>query len=111
MTATTLRADPGALAAAQAAFRADHPEFDLAAVAALRAREYARLDAQAHVYLDYTGGGLYAESQLREHHELLRHGVFGNPHSTNPTSQAATALADEARAAILAHFNADPAEY
>ena len=25
-----------------------------------------------HIYLDYTGGGLYAESQLRQHQELLR---------------------------------------
>ena len=27
----------------------------------LRATEYARLDAAEHIYLDYTGGGLYAE--------------------------------------------------
>ena len=56
----------------------------------LRATEYARLNALDQVYLDYTGGGLYAESQLREHMALLSGGVFGNPHSTNPTSQAAT---------------------
>src|SRR4051812_13459384 len=37
----------------------------------LRATEYARLDAQQQVYLDYTGGSLYAESQLRAHMELL----------------------------------------
>ena len=37
----------------------------------LRATEYARLDALDQVYLDYTGGGLYAESQLREHMALL----------------------------------------
>ena len=30
----------------------------------LRASEYGRLDAHDHVYLDYTGGGLYAESQV-----------------------------------------------
>jgi selenocysteine lyase/cysteine desulfurase len=101
MTATTLHADPNAVATPLTDFRENYPEFDLAAVADLRAREYARLDAQGHVYLDYTGGGLYAESQLREHHALLRHGVFGNPHSTNPTSLAATELADRARAAIL----------
>ena len=56
----------------------------------LRAGEYARLDAQDQVYLDYTGGGLYAESQIRQHMALLSDNVFGNPHSHNPTSQAMT---------------------
>ena len=37
----------------------------------LRQREYGRLDAQSQVYLDYTGGGLYAESQVRQHVQLL----------------------------------------
>lgn len=78
---------------------------------ALRAAEYARLDAQHHTYLDYTGGGLYAESQLRAHMEMLRTHVFGNPHSSNPTSQAMTDLVEGTRAAILAFFNADPKEY
>ncbi len=77
----------------------------------LRRTQYARLDAGEHVYLDYTGGGLYAESQIREHEELLRKNVFGNPHSTNPTSQAATKLVDSARAAVLQFFRADPREY
>ena len=36
---------------------------------ALRAAEYRRLDENGHVYLDYTGSGVYAESQLREHAE------------------------------------------
>ncbi|MDY0088272.1 MAG: aminotransferase class V-fold PLP-dependent enzyme [Coriobacteriia bacterium] len=77
----------------------------------LRAGEYARLDRQGHTYLDYTGGGLYAESQIRAHHEMLAAGIFGNPHSHNPTSLAATRLVEEAREAVLAFFNADPAEY
>lgn len=78
---------------------------------ALRAREYARLDAGRHVYLDYTGGGLYAESQLREHMELLRGKVFGNPHSSNPTSMAITELVEDARRYVLQYFNASPDEY
>ena len=81
------------------------------AVDALRAREYGRLDAHNQVYLDYTGGGLYAESQLREHQALLRHGVFGNPHSSSPASGASTRLAEAARHAILAYLNASPDEY
>ncbi|MBU4555688.1 MAG: aminotransferase class V-fold PLP-dependent enzyme [Actinobacteria bacterium] len=77
----------------------------------MRASEYARLDSLGHTYLDYTGGGLYAESQLRAHHELLSQGIFGNPHSHNPTSLAATKLVEEARDKVLAFFNADPDEY
>ncbi len=74
----------------------------------LRARDYERLDRLGHVYLDYTGGGLYSESQVRRHHDLLLNGVLGNPHSGNPTSRAASELVDEARAAVLRFFNADP---
>ena len=84
---------------------------DAEAIEDLRAREYGRLDAQDHVYLDYAGGGLYAESQLREHQALLRHGIFGNPHSNSPTSRLATGLADQARRAVLAFFSASPDEY
>jgi selenocysteine lyase/cysteine desulfurase len=54
---------------------------------------------------------LYAESQLRKHQELLRENVYGNPHSSNPTSLAATGLVEETRKYILQFFNADPAEY
>lgn len=94
------------------AFRAAHPAYDeTAAIDDLRAREYARLDAEGHVYLDYTGGGLYADSQLSEHMAILRGHTFGNPHSCNPTSQAATVLCEDARAAVLRYFRADPAEY
>lgn len=101
-----------AFAAAEAAFREAYPVFALTqTLDDLRAREYARLDAQGHTYLDFTGGGLYAESQLREHLALLSGQVFGNPHSTNPTSQAATRLMDEARAAVLRFFHASPDEY
>jgi molybdenum cofactor sulfurtransferase len=77
----------------------------------LRAVEYARLDLGGHIYLDYTGGGLYADSQLRRHHRLLAEHVFGNPHSSNPTSQAATHLVEGTREYILKFFNADPDEY
>ncbi|MBN1146261.1 MAG: aminotransferase class V-fold PLP-dependent enzyme [Anaerolineales bacterium] len=77
----------------------------------LRATEYARLDAQAHIYLDYAGGGLYAESQLQKHMELLREHVFGNPHSSNPSSLAATRLVEQARRSVLEFFNALPDEY
>ena len=77
----------------------------------LRATEYSRLDRLGHVYLDYTGGGLYAESQLRDHLALLNNGVFGNPHSHNLTSLAMTELVEHVRAYVLQYFNASPDEY
>jgi molybdenum cofactor sulfurtransferase len=79
--------------------------------AELRRTEYARLDTAGQVYLDYTGAGLYAESQLEEHFGLLRGGVFGNPHSVNPTSAAMTELVEQARSMVLAFFGASPDEY
>ena len=52
----------------------------------LRDAEYARLDARGQVYLDFTGGGLYAASQVRDHAQMLCEEVLGNPHSLNPSS-------------------------
>ena len=78
---------------------------------ALRSTEFGRLDEMGQVYLDYTGSGLYAASHLREHEAFLEHHVLGNPHSENPASVAATGSVDDARAAILDFFGADPAEF
>ncbi|HLI06408.1 MAG TPA: aminotransferase class V-fold PLP-dependent enzyme [Ktedonobacteraceae bacterium] len=102
----------GEMREAEQAFRQAYPAFaSTSAVDDLRAREYARLDDGGQIYLDYTGGGLYAESQLREHFDLLRTGVFGNPHSQNPTSRATTELVEQARASVLDFFHASPDEY
>ncbi len=76
-----------------------------------RRRELGRLDREGHVYLDYTGGGLYGESQVRRHMEMLLGSVLGNPHSSNPTSAAATAYVESCRRRVLDFFHADPAEY
>jgi hypothetical protein len=109
---TRTRAKSRTLADAQAAFLQAYPEFETTRrLDELRATEYARLDRTGHIYLDYTGGGLYAECQLSAHLDLLRQGVYGNPHSTNPTSMAMTHLVERARAYVLEFFNALPAEY
>jgi molybdenum cofactor sulfurtransferase len=101
-----------ALNAAEAAFLLRHPTYaDTAILDELRATDFARLDHGGHVYLDYTGGGLYADSQLREHVELLATGVYGNPHSVNPTSAASTELVERARAYVLEFFGASPEDY
>ncbi|MFU8888011.1 MAG: aminotransferase class V-fold PLP-dependent enzyme [Trueperaceae bacterium] len=109
-TAVPVTDDP-AYTSAYAAFARDHPGYASAELDAARATDFARLDRSGDVYLDYTGGGVYAESHVREHADLLTSAVFGNPHSTNPTSQAMTELTESARRAVLAHFRADPEEY
>jgi selenocysteine lyase/cysteine desulfurase len=73
---------------------------------ALRASEYGRLDELGHVYLDYTGGSLYGDSQVRAHLALLGARVLGNPHSASVTSSETTRLVEEARRAVLDWFNA-----
>jgi len=103
---------PEHLELARVAFVAEHPGYGAgSALEALRLTEYGRLDVLGQVYLDFTGGGLYADSQIERHHELLRDHVLGNPHSHNPTSLASTALVERARDAVFEYFNADPAEY
>ena len=84
---------------------------DAAYFAALRDREFARLDAQRHAYLDYTGSALYADSQLRAHVALLEGALFGNPHSDSAPSRASTERIDAARRRVLRHFDVDASTY
>jgi len=79
-------------------------DFDFAA---LRAREFARLDAQGLAYLDYAATALYGASQLQACHAQLADGVFGNPHSESTPSRAAAAVVERARRQILAWFDVD----
>jgi selenocysteine lyase/cysteine desulfurase len=94
------------------AFLERYPEYAATdALDRLRSDEYGRLDRDRHIYVDYTGGSLYAESQVREHADLLAQGVYGNPHSGSLSSVATTTLVERARRHILAYFNASPADY
>lgn len=93
-------------------FLAEYPEYATTTrLDELRRTEYDYLDEQGHLYLDYTGAGLAARAQHRAHADRLARTLFGNPHSVNPTSAAATELVEQARARVLAHFNASPDEY
>jgi len=95
-----------------ASFLEDYPSYrGTGALDDLRSAEYSRLDESGHVYLDYTGGSLYADRQLRAHMSLLQGRVFGNPHSLNPTSEAMTRLVEGCRRRVLAFFNAPADEY
>ena len=77
----------------------------------LRAADFSWLDREGHVYLDYTGGGLYGKTQVEAHQRLLLDGVYGNPHSSNPTSRSATGLVEAARERVLSFFHAPVDEY
>ncbi len=102
---------------AEAAFDAfldTYPSYrDTESLDAMRAREFSRLDDpdHRHIYLDYTGGSLYAASQIQRHAEQLATGVFGNPHSQNPASGRSTELIESCRQRVLHFFNASPDEY
>ena len=94
------------------AFDQAYPEYGGTIVLdALRASDYARLDADDHVYLDYTGGSLYADSQILKHQDLLTRHVFGNPHSASLSSTETTNLVERTRRAVLAWFNATAGDY
>jgi hypothetical protein len=55
------------MAAAYDAFLCAYPTYvSTSKLDDLRAAEYARLDQQRQIYLDYTGGSVYAEAQVRE---------------------------------------------
>ena len=100
------------MSTAYAEFLKKYPTYEsTASLDQLRAQDYRRIDQAGHIYLDYTGGGLYAESQVKKHQQILLENTFGNPHSSNPTSLAATRFVESARAYVLKYFNADPAEY
>jgi selenocysteine lyase/cysteine desulfurase len=93
-------------------FLAAYPEYaSTHEIDALRVREYRRLDDQRHVYLDYTGGSLHAESQVTQHAALLNEHIFGNPHSASPSSSAMTRMVEQTRQAVLDWFNAPRDEY
>lgn len=70
-------------------FLAQHPEYNSAFLDQLRQSDFERLDnlSQRSCYLDYTGGALYPESLVRNFADQLAKNVYGNPHSTNPSSQ------------------------
>ena len=93
-------------------FHAGHPEYAATRkLDQLRATEYSYLDETGNIYLDYTGAGLPAKSQVEAYAARVGGGCYGNPHSDNPTSTASTALVDQARTAVLRHFNTTRDDY
>jgi selenocysteine lyase/cysteine desulfurase len=93
-------------------FLSSYPQYATTTnIDALRSREYPLLDEQSQVYLDYTGANLFSQTQIKAHLELLQEHVFGNPHSTNPTSLQATQLVEITRNKVLEYFGASNEYY
>ncbi len=76
-----------------------------------RQKEFARLDKNQEIYLDYTGGSLYPASLIDQQAELLKNHVFGNPHSCNNSSLLSSSYLEQARNDVLDYFRADPEDY
>src|SRR5688500_16226586 len=94
------------------AFAAAYPSYSLtASLDDVRRREYPQLDAQGHIYLDYTAANLPPRSLITRHANLLREQIIGNPHSSNPASSLTMELIERTRRAVLAFFNASPQEW
>ncbi|MDH5805113.1 MAG: aminotransferase class V-fold PLP-dependent enzyme, partial [Gemmatimonadota bacterium] len=109
----TFTADrPSSTAEAFEEFKKKFPSYDdTSKLDELRSSEYDRLDELGHVYVDYTGAGMYAASQVKSHADFLLSSALGNPHSSNPTSMEANERVEKCRKRVLEFFNADPDEY
>jgi selenocysteine lyase/cysteine desulfurase len=80
-------------------------------ISALRAREFARLDATGCTYLDYAGASLFPRSLVIRDARRLARRVMGNPHSENGPSRASTEAIEIARTLTLQILDADPRFY
>lgn len=66
--------------------------------------------AEQH-YMDFTGSSIYLNRQIKEYNDILKNGVFGNPHSMSVTSELSTQYVVEMRAKLFEFFSADPEVY
>ena len=108
----TQRDRPAKRDAAFDSFLAAYPTYaETGVLDEVRAREFKRLDQLGQVYLDYTGAGLYAVSQVKRHGQMLATGVFGNPHSHSRPSAASTKQVEACRQRVLRFFHASPETY
>lgn len=76
----------------------------------LRRTQFPQLP-EGTVYLDWTGAAIPPARLIQEHAETLLTVPLGNTHSSHLLSANAMERETQARAAILAWFNADPDEY
>eukprot|EP00824_Muranothrix_gubernata_P016906 TRINITY_DN3473_c0_g2_i2.p1 TRINITY_DN3473_c0_g2~~TRINITY_DN3473_c0_g2_i2.p1 ORF type:complete len:441 (+),score=69.88 TRINITY_DN3473_c0_g2_i2:51-1325(+) len=66
---------------------------------------------EGHVYLDYTGAGVYSEELIHQVSDDLMSHLYGNTHSRSPSSEATEERVEAVRARVLDFCNASPDEY
>lgn len=89
-------------------FLIQYPQFESTlSIDTLRNQDFKRLDDQNHIYLDFTGGQLFGESQIKQHYEWLCKTILGNPHSINPSAALAEKHIGNSRQKVLEYFNAE----
>ena len=88
-------------------FLASHPECNVNDTPRRDSRRRVlRLDDSRHVYLDYTGGGLYADVAGARARRAARASVLRQPAFRQPrVLEATTTLVERARRAVLDWFN------
>ncbi|KAL0216481.1 hypothetical protein P9112_008665 [Eukaryota sp. TZLM1-RC] len=75
----------------------------------IRKRQFPQLSD--NVYLDYAGAGIPAKTQAQQLYDLLTTSSLGNPHTRSPSSQRSTKGVNDARKAVMKHFNLSPDQY
>ncbi|KAI9814884.1 MAG: hypothetical protein M1832_005612 [Thelocarpon impressellum] len=59
-------------------------------------------------FLDHAGTTLYAKAFMEQFSQDMVSNLFGNPHSSSPSSQLTTRRVDDVRLRVLRFFKADP---
>ncbi|KAH9844464.1 Molybdenum cofactor sulfurase [Teratosphaeria destructans] len=75
----------------------------------MRREQYPMLEDA--LYLDHAGTTLYSKRLMERFQADMMADLFGNPHSTSPSSQRSTALVEDVRHELLRFFNADPNDF
>ncbi|KAH3759793.1 molybdenum cofactor sulfurase [Pelomyxa schiedti] len=75
--------------------------------------ELTRMDeaGHSHVYLDYTGSGVYQNSQLEKAFNDIRNNLYGNAHSRSPSALKTEKEIENARDLVLSHFHTSRQDY
>ncbi|RPA82468.1 PLP-dependent transferase [Ascobolus immersus RN42] len=75
----------------------------------IRKKEYPHM--KGSIYLDHAGTTIYSRTLIDTYHSSLSTNLYGNPHSSNPSSALSSKAIAKTRKQVLAFFNADPEEY
>ncbi|XP_068716282.1 molybdenum cofactor sulfurase-like [Montipora foliosa] len=75
----------------------------LGGIKRIRKQEFSRLEGIT--YLDHVGATQYPQSIIKSVYDDLTKNLYGNPHSSNPSSVLAKDSVEQVRDRVLCHFN------